>query len=99
MNKTDSHVEDLKKSSVRFKIDMRRIERETEDDHHDDSIVNVGRMWLAANMVISSFAIGMLGTSPSYLGSDDAFLVVLFFYMEGILPVCYFHFGHIFGLH
>lgn len=50
-------------------------------------------------MVISSFAIGVLGKSLFYLGSADAFLVVVFFNMVGIIPVCFFScFGAHFGL-
>jgi NCS1 nucleoside transporter family len=50
-------------------------------------------------MVISSFALGVLGKSIFYLGSADAFLVVLFANMVGILPVCFFScFGAHFGL-
>jgi len=89
----------LQRWADKFKIETRGIERVPEDERHDNSLVNVGSMWLAANMVISSFAIGVLGKSLFYLGSADAFLVVLFFNMAGILPVCYFStFGPIFGL-
>ena len=50
-------------------------------------------------MVISSFAIGVLGKSVFYLGAVDAFLVVLFFNLLGVLPVCFFStFGAPFGL-
>lgn len=50
-------------------------------------------------MVISSFALGVLGKSLFYLGAADAMLVVLFFNMVGILPVCFFScFGAHFGL-
>lgn len=89
----------LQRWAGKLKIEQRGIERVPEDERHDDSLLNVGSMWLAANMVISSFAIGVLGKSLFYLGSADAFLVVLFFNMVGILPVCYFStFGPIFGL-
>jgi len=55
--------------------------------------------WLSANMVVSSFAIGVLGKSIFYLGFVDAILVVLFFNLIGILPVCFFStFGPRFGL-
>ena len=50
-------------------------------------------------MVISSFAIGVLGKSLFYLGFVDAILVVLFFNLLGIMPVCFFSsFGMRFGL-
>jgi purine-cytosine permease-like protein len=50
-------------------------------------------------MVVSSFAIGLLGQSIFYLGITDSCLVILFFNLLGILPVCYFStFGPRFGL-
>lgn len=50
-------------------------------------------------MVVSSFAIGLLGKAIFFLGFVDAILVVLFFNLIGILPVCYFStFGPRFGL-
>lgn len=50
-------------------------------------------------MVVSSFAIGLLGQSLFFLGFTDACLVVLFFNLIGIIPVCYFStFGPRFGL-
>lgn len=50
-------------------------------------------------MVVSSFAIGLLGKSLFYLGAADAMLVVLFFNLIGITPVCFFStFGPAFGL-
>jgi NCS1 nucleoside transporter family len=50
-------------------------------------------------MVVSSFAIGLLGQSLFFLGFVDAILVVLFFNLIGIIPVCYFStFGPKFGL-
>ena len=50
-------------------------------------------------MVVSSFAIGLLGKSLFFLGFVDAILVVLFFNLIGIIPVCYFStFGPRFGL-
>lgn len=55
--------------------------------------------WLSANMVVSSFAIGMLAKPVFYLGAADAMLTVLFFNLLGTLPVCYFStFGPRFGL-
>ena len=55
--------------------------------------------WLSANMVVSSFAIGLLGRGIWYMGAADAMLVVLFFNLIGVTPVCYFAtFGPRFGL-
>jgi NCS1 nucleoside transporter family len=50
-------------------------------------------------MVVSSFAIGLLGKGIFHLGFVDAILVILFFNLIGILPVCFFStFGPRFGL-
>jgi purine-cytosine permease-like protein len=50
-------------------------------------------------MVVSSFAIGVLGKSLFYLGFVDAILVCLFFNLLGVLTVCFFScFGPAFGL-
>lgn len=55
--------------------------------------------WLAANMVVSSFAIGALAVPVFYLGFVDAFLVILFINILGIIPVCFFStFGPRFGM-
>lgn len=62
--------------------------------HHADIA-----QWLSANMVVSSFAIGVLGKSIFELGFVDSVLTILFFNLIGILPVCYFScFGPVFGL-
>jgi purine-cytosine permease-like protein len=54
---------------------------------------------LSANLVVSSFAIGVLGQSVFFLGVTDSMLVILFFNLLGILPVCFFStFGPRFGL-
>ena len=55
--------------------------------------------WLAANMVVSSFAIGVLGKSVFGLGFVDAILVDIFFNLLGVMTVCFFScFGPPFGL-
>ena len=54
---------------------------------------------MAANMVASSFAIGVLGKSTFELGFVDAILVVFFFNCLGVMTVCFFStFGPVFGL-
>lgn len=52
-----------------------------------------------AAQVVSSFAIGVLGHTLFGLGFVDSILVILFFNLIGILPVCFFStFGPAFGL-
>ena len=83
----------------KFKIEQRGIERVPEDERTDHSLSNIGSMWLAANLVISSFALGLLGKSVFFLGFVDSVLVIFFFNLLGILSVCFFStFGPAFGL-
>ena len=57
------------------------------------------QQWLSANMVISSFAIGLLAPKLFSLGFVDAILTCIFFNMIGVISVCYFStFGPRFGL-
>lgn len=85
-----------------LKIEQRGIERVPEDERTDagfKALLNVSTMWLSANMVVSSFALGLLAKSTFHLGVADAMLVILFFNLIGITPVCYFStFGPKFGL-
>jgi len=50
-------------------------------------------------MVVSSFAIGILGQKIFYMGFADSILTILFFNLIGVLPVAFFStFGPVFGL-
>ncbi|KAL6240923.1 Purine-cytosine permease fcy21 [Rhinocladiella similis] len=83
----------------RFGVEQRGIERVPEDERTDKSTLKVGTMWCAANMVVSSFAIGVLAIPVFSLGFVDAFLTILFFNLLGIMPVCFFStFGPKFGM-
>ncbi|OJJ46616.1 hypothetical protein ASPZODRAFT_117230 [Penicilliopsis zonata CBS 506.65] len=89
----------LQRIAGKFNIEQRGIERVPESERTDTSYLNIGSMWLAANMVVSSFAIGVLGKSLFYLGFVDAILVVIFFNLLGVLSVCFFSsLGPAFGL-
>ncbi|CAI6337865.1 unnamed protein product [Periconia digitata] len=89
----------LQRLAGKFHVEQRGIERVPEDERDDNSLLNVGTMWLSANMVISSFAIGLLAQKLFFLGFTDAILTCLFFNLIGILPVCFFStFGPRFGL-
>ncbi|TID19762.1 purine-cytosine permease [Venturia nashicola] len=98
----DSYYAKIQRLAGKFNIEQRGIERVPENERTEDgfkALLNVGTMWFSANMVVSSFAIGLLGKSLFYLGFVDAILVVLFFNLIGIIPVCYFStMGPRFGL-
>jgi len=89
----------LQRLAGKLKIEQRGIERVPEDERTDtNGVLNVGTMWLAANMVVSSFAIGALATPVFFLGFVDSILTILFFNLLGIFPVAFFStFGPVFG--
>ncbi|KAI9826973.1 MAG: hypothetical protein M1819_007067 [Sarea resinae] len=89
----------LQRLAAKFHVELRGIERVPEDERTDHSLMNVGTMWLAANMVVSSFTIGVLSVPLFELGFVDSILTIFFINILGILPVCFFSmFGPRFGL-
>jgi len=86
----------------KFGVEQRGIERVPEDERHDTgfkALLNVSTMWFSANLVVAAFALGLLAQSVFGLGVADAMLVILFFNLIGITPVCFFStFGPKFGL-
>ncbi|KAF2876005.1 purine-cytosine permease [Massariosphaeria phaeospora] len=89
----------IQRLAGKLHVEQRGIERVPEDERHDTSYLNVGTMWLSCNMVVSSFAIGLLAQALFGLGFTDACLVCFFFNLLGVAPVCYFStFGPRFGL-
>ncbi|KAJ5614187.1 hypothetical protein N7528_007841 [Penicillium herquei] len=95
----DSLYAKLQRIAGKFNVEQRGVERVPENERTDTSYLNIGSMWFAANMVVSSFAIGVLAKSTFYMGFVDAILVCLFFNLLGVLSVCFFScFGPAFGL-
>ncbi|MCJ1420141.1 purine-cytosine permease [Xylographa parallela] len=95
----DSTTAKIHRFAGRFNIEQRGIERVPESERTDRNLHKIGTMWLAANMVVSSFAIGALAVPIFYLGFVDALLTIFFINILGIFPVCFFStFGPRFGL-
>ncbi|MCJ1486393.1 purine-cytosine permease, partial [Schaereria dolodes] len=89
----------IQRFAGRFNIEQRGIERVPEDERTDPNLRMIGTMWLAANMVVSSFAIGALAIPVFDLGFVDSLLTIFFINILGITPVCFFStFGPKFGL-
>ncbi|KAI8943342.1 hypothetical protein NX059_001359 [Plenodomus lindquistii] len=92
----------LQRFAGKFGVEQRGIERVPEYERTDTgfkSYLNVATMWFSANLVVSSFALGLLAKEVFYLGFVDAILTCLFFNLLGIIPVCFFStFGAKFGL-
>ncbi|KAK8064907.1 Purine-cytosine permease [Apiospora phragmitis] len=95
----DSLYARLQKMAARFGVEQRGIERVPSDERTKQSMNEVGTMWLSANMVVSSFAIGALSQPVFGLGFVETALAIIFINALGILPICFFStFGPRFGL-
>ncbi|RWA05130.1 hypothetical protein EKO27_g9976 [Xylaria grammica] len=83
----------------KYGVEQRGIERVPNDERTDSSMSQIGTLWLSANMVVSSFAIGALAIPVFNLGYVDSALTIIFVNILGIMPVCFFStFGAKFGL-
>lgn len=89
----------LQRFAGKFGVEQRGIERVPEDERTDAGMSKIGTLWLSANMVVSSFAIGALSIPIFNLGFLDTALTIIFINLLGIMPVCFFStFGPRFGL-
>lgn len=70
-------------------IETRGIERVSPGYRADLRILNNLTMWLSANMVISTFALGTLATSVFGLGFWDSVAAIIIFNVLGILPAAF----------
>lgn len=83
----------------KLNAETRGIERVPEEEQIDDSAWNAGSIWFGCNMVVATFAIGVLGVTIFDLGFWPGFLVIVFFNLIGSQSVAYFStFGPISGL-
>ncbi|TVY24049.1 Purine-cytosine permease [Lachnellula hyalina] len=95
----DSWYARTQRLAGKFGVEQRGIERVPSDERSDAGMSQIGTLWLSANMVVSSFAIGALAYPVFYLGFIDTILIIFFVNLMGILPVCFFStFGPRFGL-
>ncbi|EON98547.1 putative purine-cytosine permease protein [Phaeoacremonium minimum UCRPA7] len=95
----DSIYARLQRAAGKFGVEQRGIERVPSDERTDAGMSKIGTLWLSANMVVSSFAIGALAQPIFALGFVDTALTIIFINILGIIPVCFFStFGPRFGL-
>ena len=79
--------------------EVRGVERVPEEEQTDDSIWNASSMWFGSNMVVATFALGVLGITVFGLSFWPAFLTIVFFNLLGSLAPAFFStFGPRFGL-
>lgn len=89
----------LQRLAGKLNLEQRGIERVPDDERTDKNVWKVGTMWCAANMVVSSLAIGVLAVPVFALGFVDALLTIFFINCLGAMPVAFFStFGPRFGL-
>ncbi|KAI1355381.1 purine-cytosine permease [Xylaria sp. FL0043] len=95
----DSLFAKLQAFAGKYGVEQRGIERVPNDKRTDSSMSQIGTLWLSANMVVSSFAIGVLAIPVFNLGYVDSALTIIFVNVLGVMPVCFFSaFGAKFGL-
>jgi len=95
----DSWYAKTQRLAGKFGVEQRGIERVPSDERSSAPASQVGTMWLSANMVVSSFALGALAYPVFYLGFIDTILIIFFINLLGIMPVCFYStFGPRFGL-
>jgi len=95
----DTMYAKLQRFAGKLNIEQRGIERVPDNEKTDTHLYKTGTMWLAANLVVSSFAIGVLGPQLFFLGWYDSVLTIIFFNLLSIMPVAFFStFGAHFGL-
>ncbi|KAL9098481.1 MAG: hypothetical protein Q9163_005862 [Psora crenata] len=95
----DTPYAKIQRFVTRFGVEPRGIERVPENERTDRNVMKVGTLWLSANMVVSSFAIGALAITVFHLGFVDSLLTIFFINCLSVTPVAFFSaFGPRFGL-
>ncbi|KAI0473689.1 purine-cytosine permease, partial [Xylariaceae sp. FL0804] len=99
LTRGDALYAKLQALAGRFGVEQRGIEQVPIDQRTDTSLSKVGTLWLSANMVVSSFAIGVLAVPVFDLNYLASALTIVFINLLGVMPVCFFStFGPVFGL-
>ncbi len=71
-------------------IELRGIERVPPSERHDVRIFDNLTMWLSANLVLSTVALGTLAVPIFQMGFWDSALAIVLFNLLGVLPVAFF---------
>lgn len=87
------------KMAARLNVETKGIEIVTDEEKTDNSVWSAASMWLSANLVIATFALGALGVTVFGLCFWQCVLVIIFFTFIGVVPVAFFSiFGPKLGL-
>src|SRR5207248_11587686 len=71
-------------------VEIHGIERVSPTTRTHVRILDNFTMWLSANLVISTIALGALATQAFFLGFWDGLAVIIIFNAIGVLPVAFF---------
>jgi len=71
-------------------IEQQGIERVSPSARHDRRILDNFTLWLSANLVLSTVALGALAIPVFQMGFWDSLLAIVLFNMLGVLPVAFF---------
>ncbi|HEY3328946.1 MAG TPA: cytosine permease [Capsulimonadaceae bacterium] len=83
---TDSHATLAEPTG----IEQHGIERVSPSARHDVRIFDNFTMWLSANLVLSTIAVGTLAVAIFQMGFWDSVLAIVLFNILGVLPVSFF---------
>lgn len=78
------------KWASKLNAETKGIEMITDEEKHGDSLWNAATMWLSANMVIATYALGALGVTIFGLSMFQCIMVIVFFNILGAVPVAFF---------
>nr|KIR85128.1 cytosine-purine permease [Cryptococcus tetragattii IND107] len=73
----------------RFGVEVRGIERVSEDDRPHTSWWDNGTLWFSVNSCVGTFGVGYLGHLYYGMGLRDAALTIVFFNLLSCAPVAY----------
>ncbi len=73
-----------------YGVEIHGIERVSPNTRTHVRIFDNFTMWLSANLVISTIALGALATQAFFLGFWDSLAVIIIFNTLGVLPVAFF---------
>ncbi|GEQ71485.1 hypothetical protein JCM33374_g5169, partial [Metschnikowia sp. JCM 33374] len=76
--------------AAKLNAETKGLELVTDEEKHDDSIINAASMWWSANMVIATYGLGALGVTVFGLSFFQCIMCIVFFNILGALPVAYF---------
>lgn len=87
---SEARLSFLNRWAARINCETKGIELVTDEEKHDDSVLNAASMWWSANMVIATFSLGALGVTLFGLSFFQCIMVIIFFNLLGGAPVAFF---------